>query len=185
MKRIDLIGKVFGRLTVEGSAHSRRRKSGVKLYWKCRCICGRAVTLDGGSLRYGHTQSCGCLRNERIRAANTKHGCSHTCAEYQIWSGIIARCENPKSISYHNYGGRGITICTRWRRDFSAFLSDMGTRPSAKHSIDRIDNDQDYEPGNCRWATRKEQSRNRRPAASICPHCGTRLRVIGRNLVKV
>jgi hypothetical protein len=123
-----------------------------------------------GALRRGATQSCGCLHLERakehIAARNQTHGLSHT-PEYEIWCGIIKRCCNPKNRSWKNYGGRGIKVCARWRESFGSFLADMGPRPSTTHSIERKDNDGDYEPENCVWATPAEQARNTRRTLTI------------------
>lgn len=149
----DLTGKVFGRWTVVG--FSGRTKSG-KIKWDCVCECGNRKAVSGCSLRGGRSISCGCFRVEN----QTKHGLCGT-PEYIAWERMNARCNNPKDQSYEYYGGRGITICKEWS-DFSNFLSDMGERPSNKHSIDRIDNDKGYNRSNCKWSTKTEQNRNRR-----------------------
>lgn len=122
----------------------------------CRCDCGAEKTVAGNTLRLGDARSCGCL----IVDTQTKHGMYGT-PTYGSWSRMIARCTNPKSNRYKYYGGRDIKVCERWML-FVNFYADMGMRPSTKHSIDRIDNDGDYEPRNCRWATAKEQSANKR-----------------------
>lgn len=125
--------------------------------WDCLCSCGNQTTVRGAHLRGSDCQSCGCLALE----GKTLHGLSKT-TEHVIWSGILQRCENKNNHGYRNYGGRGIKVCSRWK-DFENFYADMGRRPSSKHSIDRINNDGDYEPNNCRWATVSQQLANRRP----------------------
>lgn len=151
-----MVGKRFGKLRVETFVGYNKHK---KRLFKCRCDCGEVTTVVGGKIRSGETVSCGCHR----KTIHIRHG-KHRTPEYGIWTGIVSRCSNPKLRSYKWYGGRGITICDRWRESFDAFLSDMGKRPSPKHSIDRIDNDGNYEPGNCRWATAVVQANNKRQA---------------------
>lgn len=126
----------------------------------CRCECGTIKTFYQYNLRNGTTRSCGCLRSETVRARETIHGRSHTPA-YEVFKLMHRRCGDPKAVGYHNYGGRGITVCERWKT-FENFHADMGD-PPPKLTLDRINNDGNYEPGNCQWATRSEQRRNQRP----------------------
>lgn len=151
-------GHRFGRLLVVAYAGHRNRVA----HWSCRCDCGGEVVVAGNSLLRGATQSCGCLSSEVTAAknrANATHRLSHTTT-HRVWAGIRARCRNPKSKDFARYGGRGIKVCERWN-SFDNFLADMGICPPG-HSIDRIDPNGDYCPGNCRWATHKVQQRNRR-----------------------
>lgn len=157
---IDLTGRVFGMLTVI------RRGGSKPVKWFCQCECGNETVTHGASLRKGKTRSCGCLIGATARATFRKHGRSSTQV-YRAWTGMIERCSNPNFRQWDSYGGRGITICDRWRERFENFLADIGEPPSPDHSLDRINNDGNYEPGNCRWATRVEQSANRRKVARI------------------
>lgn len=162
---IDLTGQRFGMLTVLGPRRSELEKSGTTVYWLCKCDCGASSWVAARHLRNGHTQSCGCFRSIKTTAEKTKHGKRWT-KEYIIWAGMIQRCQNPNHQSYALYGGRGISVCDRWLGEggFENFLDDMGPAPSAAHQIDRFpNNDGDYEKSNCRWATIKQQARNRRP----------------------
>jgi hypothetical protein len=155
---IDHTGQRFGRLLVLGK--SSMRLSGRDTAWDCACDCGTNKTVRGYLLRTGQTKSCGCIGRERIGALRRTHGLRGT-AEYRTWAMMRVRCHNERNPAYKWYGGRGIRICDRWS-SFESFLADMGPRPSLKHSLDRIDSDGDYEPGNCRWADTKTQGRNRR-----------------------
>jgi hypothetical protein len=147
----DMTGQTFGLLTV--LERGTKLTPSKQAYWLCRCRCGLQVEVNGSSLRSGRTHSCGCGR--------VKHGLANKAAEYHVWEGIKQRCLNPSRRGYEYWGGRGITICERWL-DFENFYEDMGPRPGSGYSIDRIDNDGNYEPGNCRWATASEQQRNTR-----------------------
>jgi hypothetical protein len=149
-----LEGQRFGRLLVI-------QRSAINAEWICQCKCGIIKSIPTHNLLGGTTQSCGCLQRERASAANKTHGKSRT-PEYNTWSLVIGRCENPHNACFSYYGGRGIKMCRRWRHSFETFLADMGPRPSSVHTLDRINNDGDYEPQNCRWATRTQQSRNQR-----------------------
>lgn len=153
--KIDLVNKRFGRLLVLEDSDSR---CGSKVVWKCVCDCGNITYVSSGHLRDGTTSSCGCLCAEM----KTKHGHAsfkQRSREYVIWNKIIQRCINPNYDHFDCYGGRGIKMCDRWRESFTNFLEDMGKCPDGM-SIDRINNDGNYEPGNCKWATIYEQTRN-------------------------
>lgn len=164
----DITGLKFGRLTAIGFHSYRNEKQGKRTrrmaVWVCECECGNKKAMQAVLLKSGTSRSCGCLQLETMKTnglAAAKHG-MHRSAEYGIWAGMKYRCNNPKSRIYNYYGGRGITVCDRWLHSFEAFYADMGPRPSPKHSIDRIDNDGNYEPGNCRWATQAQQAANQR-----------------------
>jgi hypothetical protein len=156
----DLTSQRFGRLVVLREAGRDVHGCAV---WLCRCDCGGPEKrVRAPNLKSGRTRSCGCLLSEARRSGrqNLRHGRSKT-TEYIIWLGMRARCYNVKGRPFKWYGGRGITVCERWRYSFENFFADMGPRPSPEHSIDRIDNDGNYEPGNCRWALWSVQVQNR------------------------
>lgn len=153
----DITGQRFGMLTVlERLPNSSDRRS----RWRCRCDCGNETVTRSESLKTDHTRSCGCFHRRSHGEASSRNGAQSV--EYRTWAGMIRRCENSHDESYQNYGGRGISVCDKWRSSYSAFLSDLGRRPDG-HSLDRIDVNGNYEPGNVRWATAKEQVANRRP----------------------
>jgi hypothetical protein len=162
----DLIGKKFGKLTVVSFDHLHVTPNGSKKpKWLAKCECGGEIVTREESLQQGKTMSCGCLQAE----AHAKHGHSTRSGRtntYQCWMDMKARTMNPKHRSFANYGGRGIKVCDRWL-EFPSFLEDMGENPGPGYSIERTSNDGNYEPGNCRWATRREQDRNKRSTVMI------------------
>ena len=164
----DLIGQRFGILTVLRRGPNYAEPSGaIRAQWFCVCDCGGTHTATGHAMKAGRVQSCGCLMGKH----SVKHGKSRDPV-YRQWNAMRQRCENPNSTNYNDYGGRGIKVCDRWR-DFSAFYEDMGD-PPPKGTLERIDNDRGYEPGNVKWASRKEQAHNRR-SNEFLTHAGKTL----------
>lgn len=163
MKAIDVLGKRFGRLVVFGVAET----GGHQRLWGCRCDCGTEIAATSTRLINGDTRSCGCLRKEsaaRQGRENKTHGMRGT-PTYRTWAAMVNRCTDSGSPNWIAYGGRGIGVCDRWL-SFENFLEDMGERPEGK-SIDRINVNGNYEPGNCQWATAEQQNNNRRTSRHI------------------
>lgn len=172
---VDITGQVFNRLTVlsfDGRTKDR------KLRWLCVCVCGNQARVAGRNLRSGNTKSCGCLMVETTRKRSTIHGAAadgKVSPTHRSWTDINQRCFNPKTDRWKDYGGRGITVCERWR-DFVNFLADIGERPDGQ-SIERLDNDAGYFPENCVWADSKTQARNRRSTKFVTV-CGKRRPIV-------
>ena len=152
--KIDLTGNKYGRWSVL----SYWGKKNNKQYWNCRCECGTERTVWGGQLRNNSSVSCGCHHKELISSHNLSQS-----SEYRCWTAMKQRCHNPDNPTYPYYGGRGISVCEEWKNDFMAFYNHVGPKPSPELSLDRIENDGNYEPGNVRWATSIVQANNQRP----------------------
>lgn len=188
----SITGRRFGRLLVLGPVG--RKESG-EIEWLCECECGAETVALGVNIRHGRTTSCGCRRDEVTGARSTKHGMTKS-SEYLSWSGISQRCLNKRCKEYRYYGGRGIVMADRWRgKDgFETFMSDMGTKPTSNHTIERKDVNGNYEPANCIWATKADQQANKRntvrvtykgetaPLAVFCRRFGLAYATVSRRL---
>lgn len=172
MRRENLAGRTFNRLTVVGFEKSERRRR----YWKCTCVCGNETVVETSKLKTGHSKSCGCLladKNRELRQTHAHTSNGQKSLTYKSYTNMITRCENPRAINYDRYGGVGVTICPRWRHGegelsgFECFLADMGERPTRSHSIDRINGSEGYQPGNCRWVVGRAQLFNRANTVTI------------------
>lgn len=162
-------GSRYGRLV----ALHPSGKRGYRTLWMFRCDCGTEVSIIPKSVRRGLTKSCGCLKSDLARERMTTHGMTGS-AEFDIWRAIKARCYNANHGKFSRYGGRGISVCTRWKNSFANFFADMGRRPTPSHSVHRVNNDAGYSPKNCVWATATEQARNKSNSLHIT-YCGETL----------
>jgi len=162
---LNLQGLKFGRWTVEKLAKERRHGN---VCWLCTCECGEQREVMASTLNTGRSRSCGCLLRDTNSEVQRTHGMSRVGSRlYSIWKGMKSRCINKRSYTYKSYGGRGITVCARWLEDFVNFYNDMNPTYAPGLTLDRIDFDKGYEPSNCRWATRAEQSKNRKSSVFV------------------
>lgn len=168
----DLTGMTFGFLRVLAPG---KKTYGGATRWRCVCVCGQETNTPPGDLKRRPNISCGCQHRRLASEVNRTHGLSRS-PEYNTWANMKARCHNPQHPRYADYGGRGITVCKRWRNSFEAFLADVGRKPAAKHSLERKNNDAGYNPRNCRWASHAEQANNSR-SSRLVTHDGRTLTI--------
>lgn len=160
-RKLDMIGHRYGQLVVMADS---LRTTRLTRFCICKCDCGNEKHIRAGDLRSGRAKSCGCMIKSAVTKRNTTHGHALTgkcTTEFRAWTGMLSRCYNSNRERYKNYGGRGITVCDRWLTSFENFYSDLGPKPSPQYSLDRIDNNGNYEPSNCHWATKEQQARNK------------------------
>jgi hypothetical protein len=162
-RREELVGQIFGRLTVCTLDTGNKNKD---TRWLCVCECGTFKSIRALTLKNGKSKSCGCMIAKLASERESTHRLTKTM-EYRSWTSMLQRCNNKNHIAFNNYGGRGISVCERWQKSFLNFLNDMGPRPSIEYSIERIDNNGNYEPKNSKWATEQEQKLNRRDSRII------------------